>query len=30
MISNKKLQLTAKSAAALRVPYAAFGRSGGN
>ena len=28
--ANKSLQLTAQSAAALRVPSAAFGRSGGN
>jgi len=28
--SNKALQLTAQSAAALWVPSAAFGRSGGN
>jgi hypothetical protein len=28
--ANKTLQLTAQSAAALRVPSAAFGCSGGN
>jgi len=30
LLPNRSLQLTAQSAAALWVPSAAFGRSGGN